>query len=108
MRPATFWLNNLHLNGVLINSGEFVDSLAGGRKKREAPGGITSASRATQININRTSLDHLLLGMVADIDKLSIAPIIKPLPQISKLRFLIRGMRLTNRNLDVGVQERVI
>jgi hypothetical protein len=72
-------------------------------EKREAPGIITSASRATQININRTSLDDLLLGMVADIDKLSIAPIIKPLSRISKLRFLIRGINLTNRNLDAGV-----
>jgi hypothetical protein len=30
------------------------------------------------IKVYRTSLDHLLLGMVADIDKKSISPIINP------------------------------
>ena len=42
-------------------------------RKREALGLITSAS-PHRIKINRTSLDHLLLGESADIDKVSNGP----------------------------------
>jgi hypothetical protein len=37
-------------------------------KRREALGNLTSAS-STYVNVNRTSLDHLLLGRNADVDK---------------------------------------
>jgi hypothetical protein len=37
-------------------------------KKREALGNLTSASHY-YVNVNRTSLDHLLLGRSADVDK---------------------------------------
>jgi hypothetical protein len=42
-------------------------------QKREALGEITSAS-PHRIKINRTSLDHLLLGKCADIDKVPNSP----------------------------------
>jgi hypothetical protein len=41
----------------------------------------------SSINLYRTSLDHLLLGMDADIDELSTAPIIKPFLRISHTEF---------------------
>jgi hypothetical protein len=37
-------------------------------KRREALGNLTSAS-SYYFNVNRTSLDHLLLGKYADVDK---------------------------------------
>jgi hypothetical protein len=37
-------------------------------KRREAPGNLPSAS-SYYLNVNRTSLDHLLLGGSADVDK---------------------------------------
>jgi hypothetical protein len=37
-------------------------------KRREALGNLTSAS-LYYVNVNRTSLDHLLLGKNADVDK---------------------------------------
>jgi hypothetical protein len=42
--------------------------LAQAGKRREALGNLTSAS-STYVNVNRTSLDHLLLGRNADVDK---------------------------------------
>jgi hypothetical protein len=55
------------------------------QEKREAAGKITSAS--LQLNINYTSLDHLLLGMDADIDRMSTAPIVKPFSEFPKSNF---------------------
>jgi hypothetical protein len=46
-------------------------------KRREAPG-KTHKRLFYCVNVNRTSLDHLLLGESADIDRLSNAPSITP------------------------------
>jgi hypothetical protein len=50
--------------------GKFVKSkgIRTGGTKREALGNLTSAS-LYYVNVNRTSLDHLLLGRSADVDK---------------------------------------
>jgi hypothetical protein len=59
--------------------------VAGGKKR----GAWQNHKRLSynSINLYRTSLDHLLLGMDADIDKMSIGFIVKPFMQISKCRF---------------------
>ncbi len=41
------------------------------RKRREALGRINHRRLFDCVNVNRTSLDHLLLGGVADIDRMS-------------------------------------
>jgi len=38
-------------------------------KRREALGSLRSAPLLYCVNVNRTSLDHLLLGKYADVDK---------------------------------------
>jgi len=73
-----------------------------GKQKREAPGRITSASPYCRINVYRTSLDHLLLGMDADIDRMSTAPIIKPFLKMSKVDFWIVSISKMNRNKPRG------
>jgi hypothetical protein len=50
------------------------------------------------INVYRTSLDHLLLGMDADIDRMSTGPIIKPFWAMSKIEFWIVAIFKMNRN----------
>jgi hypothetical protein len=50
------------------------------------------------INVYRTSLDHLLLGMDADIDRMSTGPIIKPFSGMSKIEFWIVAIFKMNRN----------
>jgi len=42
-------------------------------KRREAPGVVTKRLLYC-VNVNRTSLDHLLLGEYADIDQVSHEP----------------------------------
>jgi hypothetical protein len=56
-------------------------------KKKEAPGKNHKRLPYSSINLYRTSLDHLLLGIDADIDELSTAPIIKPLIRIANIDF---------------------
>jgi hypothetical protein len=54
-------------------------------KRREALG---SAKRLLYcVNVNRTSLDHLLLGESADIDEMSHAPSITPGSKKSRRNF---------------------
>ena len=55
-----------------------------------------------RINVYRTSLDHLLLGMDADIDRMSTGPIIKPFLKMSKIDFWIVSIPKTNRNQPQG------
>jgi hypothetical protein len=50
-----------------INSADLRES-ARARQKREALGSLTKRL-PFYVNVNRTSLDHLLLGRNADIDK---------------------------------------
>jgi hypothetical protein len=54
----------------------FSDKCGRVSKRREALGNVTSAFSKC-VNVNRTSLDHLLLGENADVDKMSIDPSIK-------------------------------
>jgi hypothetical protein len=56
------------------------------RQKKRRPAD-SQAPPYNSISLYRTSLDHLLLGMVADIDKKSITCILKPFVQISKCDF---------------------
>jgi hypothetical protein len=53
--------------GCLLSYGE---TRKGGRKRREALG-VDHKRLLYCVNVNRTSLDHLLLGESADIDELS-------------------------------------
>jgi hypothetical protein len=54
------------------------------------------------INVYRTSLDHLLLGMDADIDRMSTAPSIKPFSEKSKIDFWIVAISKMNRGRPPG------
>jgi hypothetical protein len=67
-------------------AGEFNNSRGRRGKKR---GAWQNHKRLpySSINLYRTSLDHLLLGMDADIDELSTAPIIKPSTEIANIDF---------------------
>jgi hypothetical protein len=69
----------------------------GGEKKR---GAWQNHKRLPYISINvyRTSLDHLLLGMDADIDRMSTGLIIKPFWGMSKIEFWIVAIFKMNRN----------
>ena len=52
---------------------DFPEMRTGGKKRREALG-VDHKRLLNCVNVNRTSLDHLLLGESADIDKVSNAP----------------------------------
>jgi hypothetical protein len=65
-------------------------------KKERGARQLTGASFTHSFKVNRTSLDHLLLGEYADIDMLSTAGIISPLLGNSRARFRRRyGIGLT-------------
>jgi hypothetical protein len=72
---------------MCVFAGEFNNSRGRRGKKR---GAWQNHKRLPYISINlyRTSLDHLLLGMDADIDELSTAPIIKPFFQFANIDFV--------------------
>ena len=55
-----------------------------------------------RINVYRTSLDHLLLGMDADIDRMSIGPIIKRFVKMFKIDFWMVSIPKMNRNKPPG------
>ena len=59
----------------------------GAAEKERGARQLTGASFTHSFKVNRTSLDHLLLGGYADIDKLSTSGIISPRLENSRARF---------------------